>query len=76
MCTHQTGTGMARERVRWPSVVDRTREIVNGYAPMKVTLRQVFFVWFEGVSPLSLLGTAGAWPLRVRTDSGSRVPRS
>ncbi|MFJ9931460.1 hypothetical protein ACIRU5_36275 [Streptomyces misionensis] len=34
---------MAGERVRWPSVVDRAREIVNGYAPMKVTLRQVMY---------------------------------
>ncbi|MGC5236283.1 hypothetical protein [Streptomyces albogriseolus] len=32
---------MARERVQWPSVADWAREIVNGYAPMKVTPRQV-----------------------------------
>ncbi|MEU5053730.1 hypothetical protein [Streptomyces sp. NPDC021096] len=31
------------ERVRWPVVVDRAREIVNGYAPLKVTLRQVMY---------------------------------
>ncbi|MDX3231871.1 hypothetical protein [Streptomyces sp. ME19-01-6] len=43
---------MARERVRWPSVVDRAREIVNGYAPMKVTLRQVMYrLVSEGTLP-------------------------
>ncbi|MBK3646321.1 hypothetical protein [Streptomyces sp. MBT33] len=43
---------MASERVRWPSVVDRAREIVNGYAPMKVTLRQVMYrLVSEGVLP-------------------------
>ncbi|MEU5583263.1 hypothetical protein ABZ791_37565 [Streptomyces huasconensis] len=43
---------MARERVRWPSVVDRAREIVNGYAPMKVTLRQFMYrLASEGTLP-------------------------
>ncbi|WP_029380925.1 hypothetical protein, partial [Streptomyces leeuwenhoekii] len=43
---------MARERVRWPSVVDRAREIVNGYAPMQVTLRQVMYrLASEGTLP-------------------------
>ncbi len=43
---------MARERVRWPYVVDRAREIVNGYAPMKVTLRQVMYrLASEGTLP-------------------------
>lgn len=47
-----TCTGMARERVRWPSVVDRAREIVNGYAPMKVTLRQFMYrLASEGTLP-------------------------
>ncbi len=31
------------ERVRWPVVVGQAREIVNGYAPLKVTLRQVMY---------------------------------
>ncbi|MCZ0210727.1 hypothetical protein OZK63_35645 [Streptomyces sp. UMAF16] len=43
---------MGRERVRWPSVVDRAREIVNGYAPMQVTLRQVMYrLASEGTLP-------------------------
>jgi hypothetical protein len=43
---------MARKRVRRPSVVDRAREIVNGYAPMKVTLRQVMYgLASEGALP-------------------------
>ncbi|MFF5706595.1 hypothetical protein ACFY7H_29530 [Streptomyces sp. NPDC012794] len=43
---------MARERSRWPLVVDRAREIVDGYAPLKVTLRQVMYrVAAEGVLP-------------------------
>ncbi|GGV51065.1 hypothetical protein [Streptomyces spectabilis] len=43
---------MARERVRWPVVVDRAREIVDGYAPLKVTLRQVMYrLVSEGVLP-------------------------
>ncbi|MEV6734458.1 MULTISPECIES: hypothetical protein [unclassified Streptomyces] len=31
---------MARDRIRWLLVVDRAREIVDGYAPLKVTLRR------------------------------------
>lgn len=47
-----TCSGMARERVWWPSVVDRAREIVNGYAPMKVTLGQVMYrLASEGTLP-------------------------
>ncbi|MFJ3637841.1 hypothetical protein [Streptomyces sp. NPDC090112] len=43
---------MARERIRWPHVVDRAREIVDGYAPLKVTLRQVMYrLAAEGVLP-------------------------
>ncbi|MFI5808355.1 hypothetical protein [Streptomyces sp. NPDC051561] len=34
---------MTRQRIRWPVVVDRAREIVDGYAPLKVTLRQVMY---------------------------------
>lgn len=34
---------MARERVQWPVVVNRARQIVDGYAPLKVTLRQVMY---------------------------------
>ncbi|MET8831607.1 hypothetical protein ABZX40_37980 [Streptomyces sp. NPDC004610] len=36
-----TCTGMASERIRWPVVVDRAREIVESYEG-GVTLRQVF----------------------------------
>ena len=47
-----TCTGMARERIRWPRVVDRARQIVDGYAPLKVTLRQVMYrLAAEGVLP-------------------------
>jgi hypothetical protein len=43
---------MARERVRWPVVVDRARRIVEGYAPLKVTLRQVMYrLVSEGALP-------------------------
>ncbi|UXY33176.1 hypothetical protein [Streptomyces sp. HUAS TT20] len=43
---------MARERVRWPAVVDRARQIVLGYAPLKVTLRQVMYrLASEGILP-------------------------
>ncbi|MGW6879579.1 hypothetical protein ACWGEU_04830 [Streptomyces goshikiensis] len=43
---------MARERIWWPLVVDRAREIVVGYAPLKVTLRQVMYrLAAEGVLP-------------------------
>lgn len=43
---------MARERIRWPAVVDRARQIVQGYAPLKVTLRQVMYrLATEGVLP-------------------------
>ncbi|MFF2927135.1 hypothetical protein ACFVTP_32820 [Streptomyces celluloflavus] len=43
---------MTRERVRWPAVVDRAREIVEGYTPLKVTLRQVMYrLASEGVLP-------------------------
>ncbi|MER5978561.1 hypothetical protein ABT142_18890 [Streptomyces sp. NPDC001857] len=42
---------MARERVWWPAVVDRAREIVESYEGGGM-LRQVFSAWFEGVSPL------------------------
>ncbi|MFJ5635334.1 hypothetical protein ACIQF5_22195 [Streptomyces goshikiensis] len=43
---------MARERIRWPLVVERAREIVDGYAPLKVTLRQVMYrLAAEGVLP-------------------------
>ncbi|MEU2872828.1 hypothetical protein ABZ769_27075 [Streptomyces olivoreticuli] len=43
---------MARERERWPVVVERTREIVAEYAPLKVTLRQVMYrLASEGVLP-------------------------
>ncbi|MGA5566633.1 hypothetical protein ACPCUV_36450 [Streptomyces platensis] len=43
---------MAGERIRWAAVVDRAREIVLGYAPLKVTLRQVMYrLATEGVLP-------------------------
>ncbi|MFE1877952.1 hypothetical protein ACFW9N_45160 [Streptomyces sp. NPDC059496] len=43
---------MARERIRWPLVVERARQIVDGYAPLKVTLRQVMYrLAAEGVLP-------------------------
>ncbi|MFD3720026.1 hypothetical protein [Streptomyces sp. NPDC058674] len=43
---------MARERIRWPLVVDCAREIVDGYAPLKVTLRRVMHrLAAEGVLP-------------------------
>ncbi|MGW4510288.1 hypothetical protein ACWENO_37200 [Streptomyces sp. NPDC004436] len=44
---------MARERIRWPLFVARAREIVDGYAPLKVTLRQVMYrrLASEGVLP-------------------------
>ncbi|MFH8470860.1 hypothetical protein [Streptomyces sp. NPDC017991] len=43
---------MAGERVRWPAVVDRARQIVLVYAPLKVTLRQVMYrLASEGVLP-------------------------
>ncbi|MFZ3562911.1 hypothetical protein ACOKM5_44050 [Streptomyces sp. BH097] len=43
---------MTRERVRWPVVVDKAREIVDGYGPLKVTLRQVMYrLVSEGVLP-------------------------
>ncbi|MFJ3881566.1 hypothetical protein ACIPW5_29460 [Streptomyces sp. NPDC090077] len=43
---------MARERIRWPLVVDRARELVDGYAPLKVPLRQVMYrLAAEGVLP-------------------------
>ncbi|MGX1266875.1 hypothetical protein RKD18_000069 [Streptomyces phaeoluteigriseus] len=43
---------MARERVLWPVVVDRARQIVVGYAPLKITLRQVMYrLVAEGVLP-------------------------
>jgi hypothetical protein len=43
---------MVGERVRWPAVVERAREIVEGYAPLKVTLRQVMYrLAAEGVLP-------------------------
>ncbi|MFI8888403.1 hypothetical protein [Streptomyces sp. NPDC053813] len=42
---------MARERIRWPAVVDRAREIVEGYEG-GVTLRQVMYrLVSEGVLP-------------------------
>ncbi|MFJ9942954.1 hypothetical protein [Streptomyces erythrochromogenes] len=34
---------MARARIQWRLVVERAREIVDGYAPLKVTLRQVMY---------------------------------
>lgn len=34
---------MVGQRVRWSVVVDRARRIVDGYAPLKVTLRQVMY---------------------------------
>ncbi len=43
---------MASERVRWPAVVDRARQIVQGYAPLKVTLRQIMYrLVSEGILP-------------------------
>ncbi|WP_187438765.1 hypothetical protein [Streptomyces sp. sk2.1] len=43
---------MARERIRWTAVVHRAREIVDGHAPLKVTLRQVMYRFAaEGVLP-------------------------
>ncbi|MFD6464674.1 hypothetical protein [Streptomyces goshikiensis] len=43
---------MARERIRWPLVVERARQIVDGYAPLNVTLRQVMYrLAAEGVLP-------------------------
>ncbi|MFE3770917.1 hypothetical protein [Streptomyces sp. NPDC059122] len=43
---------MTRERVRWPAVVDQARRIVEGYAPLKVTLRQVMYrLVSEGALP-------------------------
>ncbi|MGW2183114.1 hypothetical protein ACWCXX_34680 [Streptomyces sp. NPDC001732] len=43
---------MARERIRWTAVVHRARQIVDGYAPLKVTLRQVMYrLAAEGVLP-------------------------
>ncbi|KIF05632.1 hypothetical protein PL81_11775 [Streptomyces sp. RSD-27] len=43
---------MARERIRWLLVVERARQIVDGYAPLKVTLRQVMYrLAAEGVLP-------------------------
>ncbi|MBT2453198.1 hypothetical protein J7F03_40565 [Streptomyces sp. ISL-43] len=43
---------MARERIRWTVVVERARQIVDGYAPLKVTLRQVMYrLASEGVLP-------------------------
>jgi hypothetical protein len=43
---------MGRERIRWPLVVERAREIVDGYAPLKVTVRQVMYrLVSEGVLP-------------------------
>ncbi|MFF1696452.1 hypothetical protein ACFVXC_23025 [Streptomyces sp. NPDC058257] len=43
---------MARERLRWSAVVDRARQIIVGYAPLKVTLRQVMYrLDSEGVLP-------------------------
>ncbi|MFF4324506.1 hypothetical protein [Streptomyces sp. NPDC001568] len=43
---------MARERIRWPLVVEPARQIVDGYAPLKVTLRQVMYrLAAEGVLP-------------------------
>ncbi|MFD3536420.1 hypothetical protein [Streptomyces sp. NPDC058664] len=43
---------MARERIRWPLVVERARQIVDGDAPSKVTLRQVMYrLVSEGVLP-------------------------
>ncbi|MER6611402.1 hypothetical protein ABT282_37485 [Streptomyces sp. NPDC000927] len=42
---------MARERIRWPAVVDRARQIVESYEG-GVTLRQVMYrLVFEGVLP-------------------------
>ncbi|MER6503167.1 hypothetical protein ABT218_28350 [Streptomyces sp. NPDC001455] len=42
---------MARERNRWPAVVDRARQIVESYKG-GVTLRQVMYrLVFEGVLP-------------------------
>ncbi|WP_405812698.1 MULTISPECIES: hypothetical protein [unclassified Streptomyces] len=36
----------------WPLVVERARQIVDGYAPLKVTLRQVMYrLAAEGVLP-------------------------
>ncbi|WP_086706545.1 hypothetical protein [Streptomyces antimycoticus] len=43
---------IVRERARWPTVVDRARQIVQGYAPLKVTLRQVMYrLASEGILP-------------------------
>ncbi|MGW7440738.1 hypothetical protein [Streptomyces sp. NPDC054849] len=43
---------MARERIRWPLVVERARQIVYGYALLKVTLRQVMYrLVSEGLLP-------------------------
>ncbi|MFE3997073.1 hypothetical protein ACFXPW_36105 [Streptomyces goshikiensis] len=42
---------MACERIRWPLVVERARQIVDGYAPLKATLRQVMYRLAEGVLP-------------------------
>ncbi|ALV39331.1 hypothetical protein [Streptomyces sp. CdTB01] len=42
----------ASRRVRWPVVVDRARQIVEGYAPLKIALRQVRYqLASEGVVP-------------------------
>ncbi|MFD8850591.1 hypothetical protein [Streptomyces sp. NPDC059604] len=51
---------MARERIQWTAVVERAREIVDGYAPLKVTLRQV-----------RLLRTGGGPDVRQRCGGGT-----
>lgn len=50
-CRMGKSTGMAGERVRWPAVVDRAREVVDGY-DVGVTLRQVMYrLVSEGALP-------------------------
>ncbi|GAA3774430.1 hypothetical protein GCM10022403_006660 [Streptomyces coacervatus] len=61
------------ERIRWAAVVDRARKIIEGYAPLKVTLRQVMYrLANEGVLPHTPPMPAAcprSWPASRRVHS-------